>query len=124
MKYLLPAAASLMLAACSSAPFSYAEDRCLGEHNQCQNTCTGIENGSARAACIDRCYDNESRCYSSGASGDGSSVAIDRAISDARTRTEKEAAYERWRAARQREQSKTGESDVEIIVLEQKDKDD
>lgn len=101
----IPAAASLFLAACSTAPFGYSEDRCLGEHNQCQTACTNIDNGSARAACIERCYDNESRCYASGPSGDGSSLATDRAIGAARSQAEKEAAYERWKAQRERERA-------------------
>ena len=118
MKIIPLAAASFVLAACSTAPFSYSEDRCLGEHNQCQTACTGIDNGSARAACIERCYDNENRCYASGPSGDGSSLATDRAIAAARSQAEKEAAYEEWRAARQREKAASGESDVDIVVLE------
>lgn len=105
MKILLIAAAPLWLAACSSAPFSYAEDRCLGEHNQCQNTCLDIDTGPARSACIERCYDNENRCYATGATGEGSSLATDQAIGAARSRAEKEAAYERWKAQKERERA-------------------
>ncbi|WP_425408432.1 hypothetical protein [Hyphococcus sp.] len=118
MKVLLVAAAALIMPACTSAPFGYAEDRCVGEHNQCQTACTDIENGPARSACIQRCYSNETRCYATGASGDGSSLATDKAIGAARSRSEKEDAYERWRAAKQRERAATGESDVEIQVIE------
>lgn len=95
----------MLLAACTSAPFSYSQDRCLGEHNQCQNSCLDIDNGSARSACIERCYENENRCYASGPSGEGSSLATDQAIGSAMTRAEKEAAFERWKAARERERA-------------------
>lgn len=105
MRILPIAAASLWVAACSSAPFSYSEDRCLGEHNQCQNACLDIDNGPARSACIERCHENESRCYASGPTGEGSSLATDKAIGAARTRAEKEAAYERWKAQKERERA-------------------
>jgi len=105
LKAIPAAVAFLLLASCSTTPFGYSGDRCQGEHNQCQSACADIDNGSARAACIERCYDNESRCYASGPSGDGSSLATDRAIGAARSRAEKEAAYERWKAQKERERA-------------------
>ncbi len=114
------AAAFVILAAgCSSAPFGYAENRCTGQHNQCQTDCLGLKDGPARAACIQRCYDVENRCLTLGYDGSGSSLAIDQAVGAARSQAQKEADYEAWRAQQQREKAESGESDVEIKVIEQ-----
>lgn len=107
-------------AACSSAPFGYAEDRCVGQQNQCQTDCAGLDDGPARSACIQRCYATENRCYASGHDGSGSALSIDQAVGEARTQAEKEAAYEAWRAKRQRERAASGESDVDIKTTEPK----
>ena len=112
--------AGLALAACSSAPFGYAEDRCTGRHNQCQTACTGLQDGPARAACIERCYDEENRCRASGYDGTGSSLATDQGVGAARSLTEKEAGYEAWRLQKKREENARGENDVEIEVIEPK----
>ncbi len=101
----------------SSAPFSYASDRCTGQHNSCQTNCASLDDGPARAACIQRCYDAENTCRTSGYDGTGSSLAVDSGVGAARSREEKEAAYEAWRAKRQRERAESGESDVEIEVV-------
>lgn len=113
------AALAALLGGCaSSTPFSYAENRCTGQHNQCQSDCTGIGDGPARAACIERCYEVEDRCIAGGYDGSGSSLAVDQGVGAARNRSEKEADFEEWRRQRQRERSETGESDVEIQVIE------
>ncbi len=105
------ATAFLLLAACETAPFGYAEDRCLGEHNQCQAACASIDSGPARAACAERCYSNENRCYATGASGDGGSLATDRAIGAARSEAEKAAGYEEFKARKERERAAAGNGD-------------
>ena len=112
------AALAAFLGGCSSAPFSYAEDRCTGQHNQCQTDCLGLKDGPARAACIDRCYDVENMCRSSGYNGAGSSLAVDQGVGAARSEARKESEYEEWRRQRQREKAESGESDVEIEVIE------
>lgn len=101
-------------AACSTAPFGYAEDRCVGQQNQCQADCTGLDDGPARSACIQRCYATENTCYASGYDGSGSAMSIDSAVGKSRTEAQKEADYEAWRAKRQRERAASGESDVDI----------
>lgn len=115
--------ACILIAGCSSsAPFSYAADRCTGQHNACQTDCTGLDDGPARAACVQRCYAVENTCRSSGYDGTGSSLAVDSGVGAARTREEKEAAYEAWRAKRQREQLESGESDVDIKIIDDEQK--
>ncbi|WP_375202498.1 hypothetical protein [Hyphococcus sp.] len=109
---------AVVTAGCSSAPFSYASDRCTGQHNACQAGCTDLDDGAARSACIQRCYAVEDRCRSSGYDGTGSSLAVDSGVGAARSQEEKEAAYEEWRAQRQRERMESGESDVDIEVVE------
>lgn len=93
--------APLLSVACAGEPFGYAADRCQGAHNQCQTDCTGLDDGPARGACIQRCYDRETQCYASGY--EGSSIAVDRAAGAARTQAEKEADFQRWKAERARE---------------------
>lgn len=107
-------------AACTSAPFGYAQDRCVGQQNQCQTDCTGIDDGPARSACIQRCYATENTCYASGYDGSGSALSVDGAVGEARTQAQKEADYEAWRAKRQRERAASGESDVEIQTVDPK----
>lgn len=98
--------AALLLGACTSAPFSYAEDRCLGRHNQCQTQCTSIDSGPARAACEQRCFTVEDRCYASGAdSSGGSSLAEESLIGQFRSEAEKEADYKAWKAQKERERA-------------------
>ncbi len=113
------AALAALTGACSSAPFSYAEDRCTGQHNQCQTDCAALNDGPARSACMQRCYSVEDRCYSSGYDGSGSSLSVDEGVGAARSRAQKEADYEAWRAERQREKAASGETDVDIEVVEQ-----
>ena len=108
----------LTAAGCSTPLFGYAEDRCTGQHNACQASCTNLDDGAARSACIQRCYAVENRCRTSGYDGTGSSLAVDSGVGAARSQKEKEAAYEEWRAQRQREQLESGENDVDIEVIE------
>ena len=117
--YLPTAIAVLALGACSSAPFSYADNRCTGQQNQCQSDCADLNDGPGRSACIQRCYSVETRCSASGFDGTGSTLAVDRGVAASRSRVEKEAAYEEWRAQKARERAASGESDVEIKVIEQ-----
>ncbi len=95
--------AFLAAASCVGGPFSFADDRCLGSYNQCQNSCTGAGEGPARAACADRCLAQETRCYGTGDDQAGSALAVDAAISAARTKKEKAAAFERWKAEKARD---------------------
>ena len=90
--------------------FGYAEDRCLGSHNQCQTGCASIQSGPARSACMDRCLLQEDRCYATGDDGVGSSIAQDSLIKRSRTAAEKQADYERWRANRE-----APEVDIEVV---------
>ena len=99
------AATALLLSACASPPFSYAEDRCLGQQNQCRNQCASVGNGPARAACEQRCFTLEDRCYASGADGGSSSLAEEALIKDLRDEAEKEAAYRAWKARKAREEA-------------------
>lgn len=103
-------------AACANgavtAPFSYAEDRCRGGHNQCQAACTDLNDGPARAACIEQCLRAEDQCYASG--DPGSALAVDSAVGAARSRDQKEADFQRWKAQKRRaeesaEKSQAGE---------------
>jgi len=96
-------AAALFLSGCASPPFSYAEDRCLGQQNQCRNQCASVGQGPARASCEQRCLTLEDRCYASGADGAASSLAEERLIGDLRDEAEKEAAFEAWKARKERE---------------------
>jgi hypothetical protein len=106
------ALAAAALASCSSGPlpFGYADDRCSGQQNQCQLDCSGLDDGPARSACIQRCFSVEDTCYASGYDGSGSSSAVDRAVGDARSRAEREAEYERWKAQRDRERAEEEEA--------------
>ncbi|GJL91268.1 hypothetical protein [Hyphococcus sp.] len=108
-----------LLGACSSAPFGYADNRCTGQQNQCQSDCANLDDGPGRSACIQRCYSVENTCSTSGYDGTGSSLAVDSGVAASRSRAEKEAAYEEWRAKKARERAASGESDVEIKVNEQ-----
>ena len=98
-------AAALLLGACASPPFSYAQDRCVGQQNQCQTQCASIDNGPARAACTQRCFTLEDRCYASGADSGTSSLAEEILIDDLRNEAEKEAAYRAWKARKAREEA-------------------
>lgn len=108
------AAAALCACASSPLPFGYADDRCTGQQNQCQLDCSGLDDGPARSACIQRCFSVENTCYASGYDGSGSSSAVDRAVGDARSRAEREAEFERWKAQIEKERAaakKAGEDD-------------
>ncbi|WP_428408607.1 hypothetical protein [Hyphococcus sp.] len=107
-----------LVAGCSSAPFGYAENRCTGQQNACQADCASLDDGPARSACIQRCYSVEDRCTTSGYDGTGSSLAVDQGVGAAKSRREKEADYEEWRAKRQRERIESGEGDVDIEVVD------
>lgn len=96
---------ALFLSACASPPFSYAEDRCLGQQNQCRNQCVSIDSGPSRAACEQRCLTLEDRCYTSGADSGTSSLAEEILIDDLRNEAEKEAAYRSWKARKAREEA-------------------
>ena len=98
-------AAALLLGACASPPFSYAQDRCVGQQNQCQTQCASIDSGPARAACTQRCFTLEDRCYASGADSGTSSLAEEILIDDLRNEAEKEAAYRAWKARKAREEA-------------------
>ena len=118
IKIFVGSALACLITGCSSTLFGYADDRCTGQHNQCQANCASLDDGAARSACIQRCYDVETTCRTSGYDGTGSSLAVDESISADRSRKEKEAGYEEWRAKRDRERLESGESDVEIEVIE------
>lgn len=102
-------ASLLLLAACTTAeggpapgkPFSYAKDRCVGSYNQCSLDCTDIDFGPARSACTERCLTVEDRCYLTG--DEGTALSVGESIGDARTEEEKEAAFQRWKARKERE---------------------
>lgn len=112
------AAAPIIVAGCTSGPFSYAEDRCVGGYNQCQTQCLGTEDPGARASCQSRCLASEDRCYTTGPDGTGSSISQDALIGSKLSEREKQAEYERWRAQRARERAASGESDVDIETVE------
>ena len=84
----------------------------------CQTDCASLDDGQARSACIQRCYAVEDRCTTSGYDGTGSSLAVDQGVGAAKSRKEKEADYEEWRAKRQRERLESGEDDVDIEVID------
>ena len=75
----------LLIAACASPPFNYAQDRCQGGHNQCQAQCASLNDGPARSACQQRCLSVEDRCYISGEPAAGSTLAEESLIRRART---------------------------------------
>lgn len=108
--------APLLTAACAGEPFGFAADRCQGAHNQCQTDCTGLDDGPARGACIQRCYDRETQCYASGY--EGSSIAVDRAAGAARSQAEKEADFQRWKAERERESAEKSSQETQQPVKE------
>ena len=93
----------LSLAACASAPFGYADDRCLGVANQCQSSCVGIDNGPARAACAEQCFTRETQCYARGDADSYSPISEQHLIGDKKSEKEKEEAYADWKATRDRE---------------------
>ena len=95
----------LLIAACASPPFNYAQDRCQGGHNQCQAQCASLNDGPARSACQQRCLTVEDRCYISGEPAAGSTLAEESLIRRARTQEEKEAAYEVWKTQRERDRA-------------------
>lgn len=104
--------ALLLTAGCLTEPFSYAADRCAGAYNQCQTNCASIGAGPARAACQDRCYAQENRCYGSG-DDSASSLAVDRAVGAARNRREMEEDFQRWKAQRAAESDENGDGENE-----------
>lgn len=110
------ALAPLVSIACAGEPFGFAADRCQGAHNQCQTDCSSLDDGPARGACIERCYDRESQCYASGY--EGSSIAVDRAAGAARTQAEKEADFQRWKAERERESAEKSSQEAQQPVKE------
>jgi hypothetical protein len=110
---------AMLLSACASAPFGYAENRCTGQQNQCQSDCSDLDDGPGRSACIQRCFSVENTCSASGYDGSGSTLAVDSGAAASRSRAEKEAAYEEWRAKKARERAASGESDVDIKVSDQ-----
>jgi len=93
------------IAGCTSAPFSYAGDRCNGAYNQCRNSCVDMPFGGAQSSCFDRCLARESQCYATGDDGAGSSLAQESLIGQSRTDAEKEAGYQRWKAQKERERA-------------------
>jgi len=101
--FLTPAAIAgfLFVSGCASEPFGYADDRCVGSYNQCASSCAQIGDGPARAACEDRCYSSETRCY--GAGDEGTALSVGRSIGEARSERQKQEDYERWKAARDKE---------------------
>lgn len=107
LRLLLPPAL-LLTAGCLTEPFSYAADRCAGAYNQCQTNCTSINTGPARAACHDRCYAQEDRCYGTG-DDSASALAVDRAVGAARNRREMEDDFQRWKAQRAAESAEKDE---------------
>ena len=106
------------MSACSSGPFSYAQDRCVGAYNQCRNNCKDYGDGSAQGACYDRCLERETQCYASGDDGAGSTLSQESLIGYSRSEAEKQRDYERWRANREKEKTESGENDVEIEIIE------
>ncbi len=118
-KFVAAPTLAMLLGACASAPFGYADNRCTGQQNQCQSDCSDLNDGPGRSACIQRCYFVETRCSASGYNGSGSTLAVDSGVAASRSRAEKEAAYEEWRAKKARERAASGESDVEIKVNQQ-----
>jgi hypothetical protein len=113
-------ASLLLISACTTVegeasigkPLGYARDRCYGAHNQCQTDCASIDDdGPARSACMQRCLTLEDRCYAIG--DDGAALSVGGAIGEARTREEKEADFQRWKAQRQRERESAEKKEAE-----------
>ncbi|MBI1365155.1 MAG: hypothetical protein GC153_04285 [Alphaproteobacteria bacterium] len=102
IRTLIGAGLALAAAACASAPFGYAEDRCVGARNRCDTSCASLRDGPAHAACIQRCQMQESQCR---VTGDDSATAlsVDRSIGEARSEREKEEGFRRWKAAKEKE---------------------
>lgn len=99
--------------------FSYSKDRCQGAYNQCRLQCIETPNPSVAASCLDRCQESESQCYAVGPDNSTSTIAQESLIGLAKSETEKREAYEQWRLSKQRERAASGESDVEIIELDE-----
>ena len=102
------------LAACTSEPFSYTEDRCLGQYNQCRTDCLDADEFGARYACAERCLDRESRCYASGPDSVGSSLAQDALIARQLDEKEKQADFERYKAQKEREAEEADAAEDEV----------
>lgn len=96
---------ALILSSCTSAPFSYAEDRCLGSANQCRTSCIGLNDGAVQSACYATCQDREAACYATGYDGTGSALSEEELIGIARSEAEKEADYQRWKAEKARKEA-------------------
>lgn len=92
-----------LVAGCISEPFSYTEDRCLGQYNQCRLACTESEQFGAEIACFDRCLAQESRCYNTGPESGGTSLAQDALIGRKLSEEEKKADFERYKAQKERD---------------------
>ncbi len=60
---------------------------------------------------MQRCLTLEDRCYLVG--DDGQSLAVGRAVGEARTQQEKEEAFRRWKAQRERERESAEEKEAE-----------
>ncbi len=112
--------AALLLVGCGSTNdygdgiFSYSKDRCLGSHNQCRNECASAPDPNIQSACIQRCQSSQSQCYAMGDDGRGSSLAQDSLIDRAKTRAEKEEAYESYKAGKTRERAEA-DADEDIV---------
>lgn len=102
-------AAGLVLSSCASEPFSYSDDRCLGSYNQCRNDCAQARSAAVEDACFKRCLTTQQQCYATGDEAAGSTIAQDELIGRARTQREKEAAFRRYKARKQREREKAAE---------------
>lgn len=105
----------IMLSGCSTPPFSYADDRCLGSYNQCRLTCVDAGAG-AQTACYDRCLTRETQCYAVGDDRTGSSLSQDRLIDDLQSEAAKQAQFEEWQRQKQRDAEETGTSDEDIVI--------
>ncbi|HXI88030.1 MAG TPA: hypothetical protein VNH64_11260 [Parvularculaceae bacterium] len=94
-----------------SWPFSYAKDRCTGAQNQCQTKCASLNDGPARAACIQQCQMQESQCRLVG-DDSPSALSVERSMGEARSQREKEEDFERWKAekARKAKEQRDGET--------------
>ncbi len=103
LKISLIGAVLALTAGCSSAPFGYAQDRCLGAHNQCRNNCKDMPFGGAQSACYDRCLARETQCYATGDDGAGSTLSQESLMGLSRSEAEKQAEYERWKAQKERD---------------------
>ena len=103
-KFFAPAVMLISLAGCA-APFSYAEDRCLGSYNQCRNSCPSIDSGPAQSACFERCLSRQSQCYAVGDDAVGSSLSQDALIGYSRSEAQKQADFEAWKSKKAREKA-------------------